>query len=194
MDPKLKELLRLVAEAMEGDAELDYAIGGALAMRAHGYKRHTDDVDLFAQEKDRAAVLRALREVGLNVTPIFSPHHYIATVPGETDPDSRIDVMFPSAEPDLSAVEFPDEARLADIKVMVWPMPLIVIAKFYSDRPQDRLDLAALLDRGLFDPKHVASMIEVLDGKDGVIEFMAVIKQLTEPQPHRPKPARKRKP
>jgi len=175
---------------MDSLPDVDYAIGGALAMRAHGYKRHTDDVDLFALDRDRVAILRALHDVGLTITPIFAPHHYTATIKGETDPDSRIDVMFPAAEPDLSAVEFPDQGEIGGVTANIWPMPLIVIAKFYSDRPEDHLDLAALLNRGLFDPKQVADMIEILD-KEAVPEFQALIAQISTTKPRRPKPRKK---
>ena len=35
-----------------------YAIGGALAMGAHGYRRHTDDVDAYVNYKDRGEWVR----------------------------------------------------------------------------------------------------------------------------------------
>jgi hypothetical protein len=191
MDPKVANLLDHVAHAM-ASISVDYAIGGALAMRVHGYKRHTDDVDLFALEQDRVAVLRALRQQGLTVSPVFAPHHYIATVPGETDPESRIDVLFPSTEPDLSAIEFPEKGTLGGHALNVWPLNLVVMAKFYSDRAQDHLDIASLLERGLFDVAEVERTIRSID-EEGAKEFAEVIRLLVAPRKKRGKPARRPK-
>ena len=49
-----------------------YAIGGALVMGVHGYRRHTDDVDAYVNHVDRVEWVRALRKQGLTVTPLFS--------------------------------------------------------------------------------------------------------------------------
>src|SRR5271157_3543045 len=113
ISPKVAELLDLFLAAA---AEIDrpYAIGGALAMGAHGYRRHTDDVDAYVVYEDRGDWIRALRERGLTVTPLFTGVHYVAYLPEHNDPEIRIDLLVPAEDPDLSAVEVPDSAVIVD--------------------------------------------------------------------------------
>lgn len=136
-----------------------YAIGGALAMGAHGYRRHTDDVDAYVNYKDRGEWVRALRARGLTVTPLFAGVHYAAFLPEHGDPEVRIDLLVPAEDPDLSAIEVPDSATIADRPVEVWPVDLLVVAKFRSTRPEDRADVGKMFERGLFNPKSVRTIM-----------------------------------
>jgi hypothetical protein len=136
-----------------------YAIGGALAMGAHGYRRQTDDVDAYVNYKDRGEWVRALRERGLTVTPLFAGVHYAAFLPEHGDPEIRIDLLVPAEDPDLSAIEVPDTATIANRLVEVWPVELLVVAKFRSTRPDDRADVGKMFERGLFNPKSVRSIM-----------------------------------
>ena len=140
-----------------------YAIGGALAMGVHGYRRHTDDVDAYVNHADRVEWVRALRKQGLTVTPLFSGVHYIALLPKHNDPEIRIDLMVPAEDPDLSAIEVPDSATIADRAVEVWPLDLLVIAKFRSTRSDDRSDVDRMFELGLFSPKSVRSIMLHMD-------------------------------
>lgn len=189
-DPTTKELLERVVTAMQV-AGVEYAIGGAMAMAAHGYSRSTKDVDLFVEEKDRLATLRTLRQAGLVVAPIFDPHHYVAHVPGTEDFERRIDVLVPAGEPELSAIEWSDVATVEGISdVHVFPVALLVMAKSYSDRAKDEQDIAAMLDRGLFDPEGVATIIETVDPPHAK-RFRAMIRKLTAPRPKRKRPTKR---
>jgi hypothetical protein len=152
--PKVAQLLDLfLAAAMEVDRP--YAIGGALAMGVHGYRRHTDDVDAYVEHKDRIEWVRALRDQGLTVAPLFAGVHYVAYLPEHNDPEIRIDLLVPAEDPDLSAVEVPDSATIAGRPAEVWPLDLLVIAKYRSTRPEDNADVDKMFERGLFDPASV---------------------------------------
>ena len=193
MDPRTAELLRLVAAALEPQGL--YAIGGAFALRAAGYARYTADIDVFALEEHRGGTLRALRQVGLIVEPVFAPHHYVAHLehhwaPPDGDTQIRIDVLFPAAEPELSAIEFPERVKMAGVSVNVFPVTLLVATKFYSNRPEDHHDIAALFNRGLFDPDAVQRSIESIDPQ-GAVDFAAEMETLKHPKPTRPRPKRK---
>ena len=189
MDPRVLDLLRRAAAALE-PLGLPYSIGGAIAMHAHGYARYTSDIDVFALDEHRTQILRAFRTHGLTVEPVFSPHHYIAYLPEQGELRVRVDISFPAAEPELSAIEFPVRAQVMGTDINVFPLSLLVAAKFYSDRPEDHHDLAALLNRGLFDPDEVVRMIASID-PEGAADFVAEIAELRRPRPPRKRPPKR---
>jgi len=158
VSPKVEQLLDLFLAAA-AEVGRPYAIGGALAMGAHGYRRNTDDVDAFVNHVDRIEWLRALRRQGLTVAPLFAGVHYIAYLPEHDDPEIRIDLLVPAEDPDLSAIEAPDSATIADRPAEIWPVDLLVIAKYRSTRPEDNADVGKMFERGLFDPKSVRSIM-----------------------------------
>ena len=165
-------LLKKLAPLLK-KAHVEYAVGGALAMSAHGYTRATDDVDLFFPEESRQKALRLLRTQGLQVVAIADPFHY-AVFPNKTDPSDRLDLMFPSAEHDVSAAEFPDEAVVDGVTLPVWPMALIVAAKLMSTRPKDKQDLLALRDRALYEPKEVLKILKHMGEPEAIAELKAL--------------------
>lgn len=158
VSPEVEELLDLFLAAAAA-IDRPYAIGGALAMGAHGYRRHTDDVDAYVIYSDRGEWIRALRAQGLTVTPLFAGVHYVAYLPQHGDPGIRIDLLVPADDPDLSAIEVPDSMTIADRPVEVWPANLLVIAKFRSTRDEDRADVDKMFERGLFDARDVCSIM-----------------------------------
>ena len=162
LDPRLVDLIERAHRALE-PLGVPYAVGGALAMAAHGYERQTSDLDVFARFKDRGAVLRALREQGLEVEPLFGGVHYIAYDPAHRDPRIRIDVLVPQEQPFLSALRRPVRAEIAGREMNVFPLVALVAAKAQSDRPEDHGDVAAMHERGMFNPKEVARRIESYD-------------------------------
>jgi hypothetical protein len=155
---KVGQLLDLFLAAATA-VDRPYAIGGALAMGAHGYWRQTDDVDVYVDYKDRVDWVRALRDQGLTVTPLFAGVHYVAYLPEHKDPEIRIDLLVPAEDPDLSAVEVPDSMTIAGRPVEVWPIDLLVIAKYRSTRDEDHVDVAKMFERGLFRPASVRSIM-----------------------------------
>lgn len=188
-DPTVAELLAIAIGAASA-ADAKYAIGGALAMQAHGYKRSTDDVDLYVTEADVYRVLFRLKLYGMKVMPVFAPHHYVAHPPGSTDPEKRIDVMVPAGEPELSAIEWADTGRIFGIDAEVFPIDLLVFAKAYSDRPEDAQDLAAMLHRGMFDPEAVRRLIASVD-RQGAKDFEELMVRLTTKKAARKKPTKR---
>ncbi len=158
LSPEVEQLLDLFLAAAEAVGR-PYAIGGAVAMGAHGYWRNTDDVDAFVAYEDRVDWVRALRAQGLTVTPLFAGVHYVALLPEHNDPEKRIDLLVPAEDPDLSAVEVPDSMAIEGRQAEVWPIDLLVIAKFRSTRIEDRADVEKMFERGLFDPESVRSIM-----------------------------------
>lgn len=153
-----------------------YAIGGALAMSAHGYVRQTSRVDAFALLDDKLAWLRAARSVGLTVDEIFRDVHYIAFFTKHQDPRIRIDLLFPAAEPELSAIEFPATVSIGGVTAEAFPMDLLVMAKFQSDREGDARDFERMFHLGLFDPAQAS-----VDGPLAK-KFKARIAELSRPR------------
>ena len=196
MNAKVQELLEVAVEAVRS-LGVDYAIGGAVAMEAHGFARETQDVDLFALDDDRVEVLQTLRKYGLVVFPIMTPYHYGAKFPHETNPEVRIDVMFPAGEPELSAVEWPEECEIQGVKCNVFSVTLLVMAKFYTNRDdKDIPDLAGMMHRGLFNPREVYDVMQTVD-PSGAQEFAQLIARLriaSQPRPRPTTPIRPRKP
>jgi hypothetical protein len=168
-DPRVNDLLAVVRDVID-PLGVDYAIGGAMAMAAHGYARFTEDVDVFITEEGRHKVLRALRSAGYEVGEATRPFHYFMMLPEHGgDPDVRIDLMFPAGEPDLSAAEFP--MRLPIVKggdkFNIVEPNLLAMMKFMSDRDDDEYDLKQLYSRGIFDPDVLRKMIVSIDSEDG---------------------------
>ncbi len=189
--PNVARLIAAMAEALE-PLKVPYAVGGAVAMSAHGVRRHTDDVDVFALDEDRPKVLRALRAAGLRIVEVMSPFHYAAYLPDVDDPEVRIDVLFPAGEPELSAVEYPARAEIGGVEFNVFALELLVATKFYSDRVKDELDIARMYESGVFEPATVRALIASFD-PDGAKEFDALMKRLAQPRTKRARPTRKGK-
>lgn len=142
-----------------------YAIGGALAMSAHGYTRQTTDVDAFVLYADRGLWGNALRAQGLSFSPVFPGVHYTAGNPAHASLDIRIDLVVPADDPELSAVECPEKGEIGGIHADVFPMSLLVIAKSLSERDVDHADVDAMYERGLFDPREVARVMRRVDSR-----------------------------
>jgi hypothetical protein len=154
-DLRVRSLLRRFLKAAEV-VQKPYAVGGALAMAAHGYTRQTQDVDAFLQHEDRIEWFRALRAQGLKIIPIFTGVQYMAMDPKYKDPEIRIDLLLPAGDPELSAVEMPETGDIGGIAAEVFPLDLLVISKFISSRDEDHHDVDVMYKRGLFNPAEVA--------------------------------------
>jgi hypothetical protein len=191
MDPRVLELIRRTASALE-PLNVPYAVGGAVAMAAHGYARYTSDLDVFALDESKSSIFRALRKEGFTVEPLMSPMHYVAFLREHGDPTVRVDILFPADEPALSAVEYPVTVHIAgtDVNLKVFPIDMLVAAKFYSDRPQDLHDIAAMLERGIFEPDEVHRLIGSID-PEGATDFATLIQELRRPRRRRPPPKRR---
>jgi hypothetical protein len=181
LDPRVIDLLERVIAAMQ-KAGIPYAIGGGIAVIAHGVQRTTVDVDLFVRDQERARALRALRDVGLLTDKVFEPAHYLAFDPKHNDPRIRVDVLVPFDDPELGAIEYPQLVRIGDTPdVHVFPAELLVMSKFYTDpneRPDDRRDIHRLLREGAFEPETVRILLAGFD-PEAVPEWTAMIDEMT---------------
>lgn len=186
-DPRAIELLSRLLRTVRAQDDLPVAIGGGLAVNLHGVERHTDDVDAFFRQDDRIRVLRALRREGLTVDKVFGGFHYVAYEPGAPDLRVRIDLMFPAGDPELAAVENPVIMDRWDERIPAFPVELLVLAKFYSDQPLDRWDIAALHEHGAFEPQTVRALLAATD-PGNVADFEAMMAELTTPRPPRKRP------
>jgi hypothetical protein len=84
----------------------------------------------------------------------------------------RIDLLFPSDDPEWSAVQFPETGIIAGLNVEVFPVALLVASKFQSDREEDHADVKVMYERGLFDPAAVAEIFRNMDSDDLAEEFL----------------------
>ena len=191
MDARVVDLLRRATESLD-TLNVPYGIGGAFAMRAHGYSRETTDVTVFALDESRGPIIRALRGHGLTVAPVLQPFHYVAYDPAYGDPEIRIDVLFPAGEPELSGVEYAERKMIEGVNTQVFPVNLLVASKFYSDRDEDHHDIGAMLHRGIFDPSEVERLIASIDA-EGAADFHTEIAAALRPRPARKRPTRKPK-
>jgi hypothetical protein len=120
-DPRVQELLKTFLR-MARKTGKPYAIGGALAMAAHGYVRQTTDVDTFLRDEDRLAWLRAARAEGLLIEELSHKARYIAFTLKHRDPRVRIDLIFPSDASALDAINLPDTKKIGDTIFKVFPI------------------------------------------------------------------------
>jgi hypothetical protein len=167
VDPRVVALLRRVASALQG---IRYVIGGGVAVVAHGYLRHTSDVDVFALEGARPRVLAALRKAGLKIVPIMDPSMYAAWPPDATpdDIEVHVDILFTPIELEMWAVRHPARLTLwgADVPVM---RPVVLAAiKFLTGEERHLADVRRMLDLGIVEAGKVERMIAAESAEDGV--------------------------
>lgn len=154
LDPRVVTLLRRAVAGLEA-AQIPYAVGGGVAVNAHGFAYQTHDIDIFFRPDAQHEALRALHTAGLTVSPVFEPFHY-AVHAGARQGPIRIDAMFPADDPELSAVEMAVPVRVGRTTFRAFPVDLLVVAKFLADRPgKDRAHVAQMHRLGLFDPARV---------------------------------------
>ncbi len=137
--------------------DVDYAVGGAVAMAAHGYVRDTTDLDIFFKDEDANTVLTAFRKK-FKVATIQDPFMF-CIFPDLREPDIRVDLLFTSIEMERDAVDFPDGAKIHKLPAHVFPRDVLVAVKLASSREKDHSDVARMFERGLFEPKKVEAVL-----------------------------------
>lgn len=151
---QLSRLLVLVGQAT--DAKMKLAIGGAVAARDAGWRRHTDDLDVFARPVSAKRLTRALREAGMKTFWITGSHSVAwldednaeAVAAGES-PSVRIDILSTVTEPEASAIRTAVPARTLGVPVKVFRPDHLAAIKFLAGRPQDLVDFDALVRLGV---------------------------------------------
>lgn len=179
LHPELETLLETVVEAFDS-AGVVYAIGGAVAMAAHGYRRYTEDVDTFIRYEDLNLALRKMRQVGLDVYPIAEPFHYKA---GDLD-GFHVDLLFPLDEPDVSAIKTAEVIEIAGVAARVFRLEWLVASKFQADDDDHDRDISKLYRLGLFEPATVAFLIADFD-KELAEQFQEFVEGLRQPRRRR---------
>lgn len=137
------DLFRLI-EATLKKLDIDYAVGGAVAMSVAGYTRQTEDLDVFFNHRDTPTMLRALRAASIRFATLAEPNHY-AIIPSVENPDHPVDLLFTPEDLEVDAVAFPDAAAVSvgrrTVTVNVFPPVLLKTAKVRSDRAKDHDDV-----------------------------------------------------
>ena len=179
-----EEMLRFILEVAE-KAGVKVAIGGGIAVNAHGYRRDTADVDAFFHYPDQRKVLRQLNEqLGEDfVLEEFDPSHWIVAAVG-APPDERIDLLFAIGDPEESAIEMATPKKYRGIAAPVFPVDMLVISKFLAERDdaKDSLDIYELHRKGAFEISSVSKRLRQMgfdEDAQRFPEFMAYLQGLS---------------
>jgi Nucleotidyl transferase of unknown function (DUF2204) len=129
------------------EARMPYLIGGAYAMGTlAGIERHTKDIDVFARERDRDAILRVLEAAGYRTEVTFP--HWLAKA---WIVERFVDVIYRSgngiAGVDDEWFEHAVDAELLSIPVRLCPAEEIIWSKAYVQERErfDGADIAHLI-------------------------------------------------
>jgi hypothetical protein len=180
--PSKEGMLRLIL-AVAKKAGVKIAIGGGLAVNAHGFRRETDDVDAFFHYDDQRKVLRSLNQLAPDYfVEQIDPSQWMAIPPG-AEPNERIDLLFASGDPEESAIEMTEPRNYHGIEAPVFPADLLVISKFLAERDEakDVMDIYTLHKRGAFDIETIIMRLHQMgldEDAKRFPEFMAAIDAL----------------
>lgn len=157
------------------------AVGGGVAVAAHGYRRDTSDVDAFFHDADRPRVVREVRRsMGPgDVLDEIDPSHWVL-IPAGNSADERVDLMFAIGDPEESAVESSVVLPYHGVAVPVFPVDLLVAAKFLAGRedPKDALDILSLLRRGAYEVRDVQARLRQMGLGEDAEAFPKLIEYL----------------
>ncbi len=154
IQPQLARLLLLVGGVT--DAKMKLAIGGAVAARDAGWRRYTDDLDVFARPVSAKRLVRALAAEGMKTFWITDSHgvawleedNAATTAKGEA-PAVRIDVVSTITELEARAIRTAVEARTLGVPVKVFRPDHLAAIKFLAGRPLDLIDFDELIRLGV---------------------------------------------
>lgn len=185
LKPKLQEfsdgVWRVVHQSSTILRPLDteWAIGGAVAMAAHGYLRATTDIDIFVADEAREELFEGLEALGHRVRTVNEPLQYAV---GPEDHE-HVEFLFPTDMPEVSAIWKPIDVI---VKGEVMPMmrgEYLVASKLLIEPDDPRFakdlgDLVAMHERGLIDGPKV---LEVLDDCPGATAAKRRLAELLSP-------------
>jgi hypothetical protein len=117
--------------AVLNEAGAPYLVGGAYALAIlAGIERHTKDIDVFTQERDRDRILRALEAAGYR-TEVTFPHWLAKALVGER----FVDVIYRSGnglcEVDDAWFEYAVDRELLGVPVRLCPPEEMIWSKGY---------------------------------------------------------------
>ena len=177
-----KQLLDL-AERIATTANAKMAIGGGVAVCAHGYRRDTADVDAFFHYEDQKKILRAVNLLLGDdfILEELDPSHWTVTAADSPPPpDERIDLLFATRDPEESAVEMSVLKNYQGVRIPVFPVDLLVISKFLTERDdaKNSLDIYELIRRGAADADQVTLRLRQIGHDEDAARFAIFIEYL----------------
>jgi hypothetical protein len=180
----LARLLLLVSRSI--DAKMKLAIGGALAARDAGWRRHTDDVDVFARPVSARRLVKALRAHGVKTFWITDSHAVAwldednaASLAAGEAPSVRVDVLSTVTEPEASAIRTAIAPKRLGVPIRVFHPDHLAAIKYLAGRPKDLLDFDELIVRGV-DVERVRYLVATADPSKAPA-MMARVRKLTKP-------------
>lgn len=184
MKTSKEDLLRYILDVARL-ADVKVSIGGGIAVNTHGYRRDTADVDAFFHLADRQKVVRAIQKMSGSDSEIrleeIDPSHWIL-VPEGNSPDERIDLMFATGDPEESAIEMAVTKTYHGIAIPVFPVELLVAAKYLAGRedPKDALDIYSLWRRGAYDTASITALLSQMGWSEDAEKFPDLLEYLSK--------------
>lgn len=182
---RLARLLLLVGRAH--DAKMRAAIGGGVALTDAGWRRMTDDLDVFARPVSARRLARALAREGLRVFWIADSHAvaYLDDDNAETlargeAPSVRVDVLCTVTEPEASAIRTAVPPRVLGVPMPVFRADHLAAVKFLAARPQDLVDFDKLVALGV-DVERVRYLVAGVD-EGRVAALMSRVRRARAPR------------
>ena len=177
-----KQLVEL-AERIAKAAGVKMAVGGGVAVCAHGYRRDTADVDAFFHYEDQKKILKAANQLLGDdfILEELDPSHWTVTAI-DSPPDERIDLLFAIGDPEESAVEMAVLKIYQGIRIPVFPVDLLVISKFLAERDdaKDSLDIYELIRRGAVDVDQVVLRLKQMGLEEDATRFAGFVEYLQQ--------------
>lgn len=161
-----------------------YVVGGGIAVAAHGYRRMTSDLDVFASPVTARRFAVALRAEGLTVERI-ADSHVIAYYPEDNPsaleqreiPEHRIDLLATITEPETTAIRTAQPTTYAGATFAVMPVDMLVAIKFMAGRPRDLADVGELVALGGVDIARARYLVAISESDRQAAAFVALARK-----------------
>lgn len=190
---RVARLLLLVGRAH--DAKMKAAIGGGVALTDAGWRRMTDDLDVFARPVSAKRLVRALAAMGARTFWITDAHAVAYLDEDNAEelarneaPSVRVDILSTITEPEASAIRTAVPPRVLGVPMPVFRMDHLAAIKFLAGRPQDLVDFDHLVALGV-DIDRVRFIVAGAD-ESRVAAMMARVRRARAPKGVREKGGR----
>lgn len=136
---------------------------------------------MFVSPEHSAAALGAVGAAGFEIEPMNGIDRvavYETKRAAKAEPSVRLNLILPAQDPEYAATVAPETRTVGGKMVKVFPLVLLLAAKWYANRPEDDLDFGALLNRGLMSTRAVVDDLRATDDPDGAVEFEERMREL----------------
>ncbi|HTQ81462.1 MAG TPA: hypothetical protein VMM92_15795 [Thermoanaerobaculia bacterium] len=146
--------MSLLAEVLAAldQAEVRYALIGAMAMATYGVSRSTQDLDLFTVDSAVFAesLWTPLRDAGCSVSILKgdSEDPLAGVVRSSRSGERPIDLVVGKFRWQRQALERSAPGRLGDVKIPILRAADLILLKIYAGGPQDAWDIQQMLNGG----------------------------------------------